>query len=136
MSLRVTPDEYKMLQARVGKGQSDSRATPVAKANKYHAVRKEVGGMWFHSTGEAKRYGELHYMQSLGVISELQLQVLFPLHIEGHAIEGYKADFVYVRDGRLVVEDFKGFRTKIYEIKRVAMKALYDIEILETSSRR
>lgn len=46
----------------------------------------------------------------------------------------YIADFVYVNveSGAIVVEDCKGMRTPVYRVKRHLMKALFDIDILET----
>ena len=41
----------------------------------------------------------------------------------------YKADFVYGEDGKTVVEDVKGFRTKEYIIKRKLMLERYGIRI-------
>lgn len=43
----------------------------------------------------------------------------------------YRADFVYIQDGQLVVEDAKGVRTPDYIIKRKLMLWLYGIKIRE-----
>jgi hypothetical protein len=43
----------------------------------------------------------------------------------------YIADFVYKEDGRIVVEDTKGFRTKDYIIKRKLMLHEHGIRIKE-----
>jgi len=43
----------------------------------------------------------------------------------------YIADFVYVRDGKTIVEDVKGYRTAEYKRKKLMMKQRYDIEIRE-----
>lgn len=44
----------------------------------------------------------------------------------------YVADFVYTtRDGKLVVEDAKGFRTEAYKIKKKLMLWRYGIDIKE-----
>ena len=37
--------------------------------------------------------------------------------------------------GNRIVEDFKGFRTDVYKIKKRMMKWLYDIDIRETSDK-
>ena len=43
----------------------------------------------------------------------------------------YVADFVYMKDGKQVVEDTKGFKTKDYIIKRKLMLHKYGILIRE-----
>lgn len=43
----------------------------------------------------------------------------------------YVADFTYLRDGRLVVEDPKGKRSPVYSIKRKLMVLAHNIEIIE-----
>jgi hypothetical protein len=44
----------------------------------------------------------------------------------------YRADFVYKRNGEMVVNDVKGYRTKVYLKKKRLMKSVHNIEILET----
>lgn len=44
----------------------------------------------------------------------------------------YVADFVYLQDGEIIVEDTKGFRTPEYKIKRKLMLFLKGIRIKET----
>lgn len=105
------------------------------KRNKYGAQRS--GG--YHSKKEHNRAKELRMMQSAGLISDLKEQVSFQLippqyNETGCCIEyacNYIADFVYTRDGKTVVEDTKGFRTKEYIIKRKLMLWLNGIRILE-----
>lgn len=43
----------------------------------------------------------------------------------------YKADFVYLRNGKRIVEDAKGKRTEKYLMKRKLMLEKYGIEISE-----
>ena len=43
----------------------------------------------------------------------------------------YIADFVYMEDGKKVVEDTKGFRTKDYILKRKLMLMVHNIRIKE-----
>lgn len=71
-------------------------------------------------------------LQIAGAISGLRLQVRFPLRVNGVTVANYLADFVYVRDGRRVVEDVKGMRTAVYKLKCRLMQAVHGIEILET----
>lgn len=91
-----------------------------------------VDGRTFDSKAEARRYLELKKLQASGVISGLRLQVRFPLSVNGVTVGKYVADFVYIRDGRRVVEDVKGMRTAVYKLKCRLMLAVFGIEILET----
>ena len=55
-------------------------------------------------------------------------------YIDGKCVERsvkYKADFFYTKDGELVVEDTKGFRTPDYIIKRKLMLYVHHIRIKE-----
>ena len=72
------------------------------------------------------------------MIKELKRQVKFELipsqRIDGKVVERaccYIADFVYIRNGRFVVEDAKGVRTKEYRIKRKLMLYIHGIRITE-----
>ena len=136
MSLRVTDDEYLLLQRRTGKVQSDTLSSSSSKKNKYGAVRKEVDGHVFHSTAEAKRYIELKRRESLRVISGLEIQPRFPINVDGHHVCDYVADFAYQTSDGYVVEDVKGFKTEVYRLKKKLVEAIYCITITEISTRR
>ena len=128
--------------------------------NKYHSKKVEVGGIVFDSKKEAKRYSELLLLEKAGAITELQRQVkyiLIPAQREfsneiytkgknkglpkpGKLLERectYTADFVYKENGRIVVEDVKGYRDPSsaghakYIIKRKLMLHKYGIRIRE-----
>ena len=84
------------------------------------------------------RYQELKLLQRAGKISELQRQVpfeLIPSQREGKRViergVKYVADFTYMEDGNLVVEDAKGIRTKEYILKRKLMYMVHGIKIKE-----
>ena len=109
--------------------------------NKYGARKVTVDGIIFDSCKEAERYQQLKLLQRAGKIDCLRLQVpfeLLPAQYErtdavykqgprkgelkrGRCIEKsvvYFADFVYIENGRRIVEDVKGMRTKDYILKR------------------
>nr|MBO6294647.1 DUF1064 domain-containing protein [Schwartzia sp. (in: firmicutes)] len=44
----------------------------------------------------------------------------------------YIADFVYERDGKTIVEDFKGLRTDVYKLKRAMLYNKYGIKVFES----
>ena len=117
--------------------------------NKYRNTKTIVDGIEFDSRKEAARYKELKLLEAAGEISNLEMQVKFvliPTQREpdfvgvrggikkGKVIEkecSYLADFVYIRDGKVIVEDTKGIRTKDYIIKRKLMLYLLGIRIQE-----
>jgi len=101
--------------------------------SKYKSVRTEVDGIVFDSKREAARYSELCTLVRAGIISDLKLQQTYPLAINGMLVCTYRADFTY-RDqqGRLIVEDVKGVRTRDYIIKAKLMEAIHGVRVLET----
>lgn len=120
--------------------------------NKYYNKKCTVNGIIFDSRKEARRYQELLLLQRAGVIKSLQRQVkyvLIPAQYESFERYGkngqeltpgkklierecaYVADFVYVEDGKTVIEDTKGMKTKDYIIKRKLMLYTHGIRIRE-----
>ena len=100
--------------------------------NKYRAIKAVVDGITFDSKKEARRYGQLKLLARAGEISELKLQPRFDLIVNGCKCGFYKADFEYIEDGKRVVEDVKGMKTPIYNLKKKLVKAIYGIDIFET----
>lgn len=106
--------------------------------SKYYSRRVTVDGIKFQSQREARRYQELKLLEKGGYISDLRLQVPFLLipaqKQDGKVIEhkvSYYADFVYMKDGKQIVEDAKGVRTDVYKLKRKLMRYVHGIEIRE-----
>lgn len=102
----------------------------------------------FDSKGELKRWERLKKLNDMGIISDLKRQVKFELlpaqdlheavvrkgNKRASRIEApieYVADFTYILDGELVVEDFKGIYTDEYKMKRKMMLYIHDIQIRE-----
>lgn len=105
---------------------------------KYHAKKTELDGITFDSRKEAQRYAELRLLERSGAIHNLRRQVRYELipaqKKGGKTIERachYIADFVYEEDGKTVVEDVKGYRTKEYVLKRKLMLQVHGIEVRE-----
>ena len=91
-----------------------------------------MDGIKFDSKHEARRYGELKMLERGKAIKGLQLQVTYPLIVNGILVAKYRADFVYNDiSGAVIVEDAKGFRTPAYKIKKKLMIALYGVKIKE-----
>ena len=110
--------------------------------SKYKNHKVEVDGIVFDSKREATRYKELLLLEKAGAINTLQRQVKFVLIPSQYAVESgkrkcierectYIADFTYIQDGELIVEDTKGFKTKDYIIKRKLMLHVHGIRISE-----
>lgn len=102
------------------------------KKSKYGNRKTKVGDLTFDSRLEADRWKELCELQRVGKIGLLKRQRSFILAVNGVSICRYRADFTYVENGALVVEDAKGFLTDVYKLKKRLMKAVYGIEIRET----
>ena len=122
--------------------------------SKYNNRKVIVNSIEFDSQKEANRYHELVLLERAGLIQDLQRQVKFvliPVQREscnevytkgkkkgcfkpGKLLEkelSYVADFVYTENGKQVVEDTKGFKTKDYIIKRKLMLWVHGIRIKE-----
>jgi len=96
------------------------------KRNKYGAKKITIDGIVFASTKEGTRYSELKLLLKAKKISNLQLQVKFPIVVEGKKICTYIADFTYCEPPLLpVIEDVKGMRTAIFNLKWKLMQAVY-----------
>ena len=100
---------------------------------KYYSKKITVDGITFHSKKEYNRYYELLILQRAGIINNLQRQVKFELipKQDGERKCEYIADFVYEENGKRIVEDTKGFKTKDYIIKRKLMQYIHGIKIKE-----
>lgn len=104
---------------------------------KYHNTPVIVDGVYFPSKREANRWDELRLLLRAGQIRHLRRQVRYDLKADGGAkVARYDADFVYEEKTAAgwvpVVEDCKGVRTQVYQIKKRWLRAQYGIEIRET----
>lgn len=114
-------DEYKKLYTK--------------KRSKYGNRRVEYDGQKFDSAGECERYKILKIYEQQGLIYLLQCQVPFKCIVSDELICTYKADFTYALSDthRDIIEDFKGMRTALYKLKKKLVKAIYMIDIFETT---
>lgn len=106
--------------------------------SKYHAKKTVVDGIAFDSRKEADRYLVLKGMEEDGAIEDLRRQVRYEL-VPAFDVGGrhyrpvyYVADFVYVEDGKEVVEDVKGMITDVYKLKSKLFARRYGKVIKET----
>ena len=103
--------------------------------NKYGARKvKAPDGQVFDSVKEYHRWGVLRLLERAGRISDLKRQVSYELipKQQGERACSYVADFTYMENGKLVVEDCKGYRTPEYRLKRKLMLWVHGIRIKET----
>ena len=100
--------------------------------NKYRNIKTVVDGITFHSRKEAARYQVLKLMEKAGEITELELQPVYNFELYDRRIFTYKADFQYKLDGQVVLEDVKGYKTPVYNLKKKIIEAVYKISIQET----
>lgn len=103
--------------------------------NKFGARKmRSPDGQVFDSVKEFHRWGCLRLLERGGKISDLKRQVSFELipKQEGERACSYVADFTYYQDGKLVVEDCKGFKTDVYRLKKKLMLWVHGIRIKET----
>jgi hypothetical protein len=117
--------------------------------NKYHSKKVTRNGITYDSTKECRRHQQLLLLERAGEITDLQRQVEFVLipaqrepdtigvrggvkkgKVIEHAVK-YVADFCYKENGKQIVEDTKGFRTKDYVLKRKMMLYFHGIRIKE-----
>lgn len=107
--------------------------------NKYHAKKTELNGIIFDSKKEACRYAELLVLEKSGAITSLELQKKFEIVPKTKKVRRsrfYVADFVYIKDGRKIIEDVKSPVTKknpVYSLKKALVLYLYpEYDFMET----
>lgn len=107
--------------------------------NKYNAKKTVVDGITFDSGMEARYYSQLKLREKAGEISQLELQPVFKLDIEGrnhpHRIVNCgKAimDFRYFDEAarKRITVDVKGLDTSTSRLKRKLVEALYGITVM------
>lgn len=108
--------------------------------SKYHAKKTVVDGITFDSKREADRYLVLKSMEEDGTIENLRRQIRYEL-VPAFDVDGrhyrpvyYVADFVYAdrETGEEIIEDTKGMRTDVYQLKSKLFARRYGKAIRET----
>lgn len=105
----------------------------VNKQNLYGNIRVESGGLKFDSIAEKKRYWFLKEKEAKGLLKGLETQKRYPFVINDVRVSEYRADFVYRRDGKTIIEDVKSpvlARSNLFKIKAKLMQALHQVEII------
>jgi hypothetical protein len=132
--LRLTEEQFAARQQRV----TTHLIQDERKRSKYNNHRfTDSEGVW-DSKKERERWGQLRILESAGKIQELDKKIpyeLIPVSMKhGKRLRAvvYIADFVYIEDGNKIVEDVKGYRNKVYLLKKRLMWEKFGIDILET----
>lgn len=84
----------------------------------------------FPSIREAARYSKLRFLEDKGIIKDLKRQIAFACIVNEEKICAYIADFSYVFEGRLCIEDSKGCETPEFKLKKKLVEALFSVKIL------
>ena len=106
----------------------------VKATSKYHSKKVIVNGIKFDSKKESNRYFQLKLFERAGEIRDLEIQKEFVLQPsfkkngKTYRKISYKADFCYfdIREGKYIVEDVKGFKTKEYMLKKKMFEYQYE----------
>jgi hypothetical protein len=97
-------------------------------ANKYGAVKTELDGHVFDSKAEAAHYGKLKLLMAGGEVTGIEIQ---PEFMFSSGIK-YRADFrVRFADGREEIQDVKGMKTAVYQLKKKLMLHEFGIKVVE-----
>lgn len=130
--ITIPPKQKQRTTTQINANMTISEYRSIIKKNKYHANKVEMDGVVYDSKKEAKRAAVLIQQEKYGIITNLQRQVSFELqpgytNNKGAKIRPitYRADFTYEQDGKKIVEDCKGFRTKEYSIKKKIFEYKY-----------
>jgi hypothetical protein len=102
------------------------------KKRKYSNVKCEYDGIKFDSLREMRRYKHNLLRLQAGEITEIELQPRFDIIINGKFCGFYKGDFkLTLPNGDIVIEDSKGMKTVVYNLKKKIIQAMYSITIVE-----
>ena len=86
----------------------------------------------YHSKREKRRAIELELLVKAGKITDLRYQIpyillpSFTFNKKKHREIKYIADFTYFQDGKIIIEDCKGFKTEPYKIKKKLLLNMLD----------
>lgn len=114
-------------------------------SGKFKNKKVEIDGHKFDSKAESRRYLELKTLAQTHKIEDLRLQVPFELipsqYQNGRCIERsvkFIADFTYLENGQLVVEDVKSLATitPVFVLKRKLMLYIHGIRVRECLQKR
>jgi hypothetical protein len=115
-ALRIRPEELGKIQEAEGK------------EHKFHAKPGYLDDIYFDSQAEMERYGELKLLKRAKEIESFKVHPKYKISGKRH----YEADFeVTYPDGRIEVEDVKGFETPEFKLKADLFREKYPDLVLK-----
>lgn len=141
-AIRWTQEQLDEFERRRHPGRRSTDLAAAPAPSKYLNKKTTVDGLTYDSAKEARRGAQLAMMQDAGMIADLKRQVSYVLApavtLAGERRKKpplrYVADFTYMRDGQLVIEDVKSEHSRTldaYRIKRHLMKSVLNLDITE-----
>lgn len=99
--------------------------------NKFGAQRCELDGITFASKAERNYYALLKVREKAGEVSNVELQPVYELSVNGQLVGTYRPDFRFydARDKRVRVVDVKGVRTREFNRTVRLMRAIHKVEV-------
>ena len=94
--------------------------------NKYGAITYKCSQGHIHdSRGEAGHCSQLALLQKAGEIKGYEIQKGFDLVVNGKKVARHYVDFLVMGKDRCWVEEFKGFKTAVWQLKYKLFQACY-----------
>lgn len=114
MSLRLSEKAFKKLVNE--KGAEGEKKT---KQNKYHNEKIEIDGIRYDSKREYLRHKQLLLKEKAGEIQNLRFHdKKDTIILQKTPLIKYEPDFCYEENGKLIIEDLKGYQTKEFKLKK------------------
>jgi Protein of unknown function (DUF1064) len=142
MLLAEFNQKYDIVRNARGMRAIEKTLTSLGKPSKFKAVKTLFDGIVFDSAKEARRFAELKLLERSGTITEFVSnaenvakklpKIRYELVKRNGNKVWYEPDFEYIERGLKVVEDCKGFRTKVYLSKKKLMLKIHEIDVRET----
>ena len=109
---KISVEEFKKLNKK--------KTYKINNTNKYGAKKQKCNqGHKHDSIDEARYCNKLHILKDAGEIKEIEQQKIFNLPRNGKRKRFMKVDFVvYYHDGSWEIQEYKGFPTRSWAIKR------------------
>lgn len=107
-----------------------SRLKPVnlqkqRRVKNYQSCRCHQGHI-HHSRGEAGWCNNLELRKKAGDIADYETQVSYDFIVNGKKVCGHRPDFrVHGTDGSVWIEEYKGWGSEIWRLKKALFEALY-----------
>jgi hypothetical protein len=106
------------------------------KKSKYNNTKIKEFGFVFDSKNEYNRYCFLLKMERAGLISSLRYhQKTDEILLQKHPQIKYIPDFCYTENDFFVIEDFKGYQTKEFKIKKKLLIGLLNSSEIKTNTK-